>query len=320
MLRIISIWICLFGKIGISQHVYNHGIENDGDLIQLCEDISIPKIKAGYTLWKPSQNETKGLIVFFHSRRDTLEMDLLIQNALENQISVLYVTTENRVEFFFNEDKMCEVLTHIKTVCQNLELDASKTMYCGMSLAGTRALKMAIYGRNPCTMNTFQPKALIICDAPLDMVRFHKEMEKAEKLQYNAITSNEGKWVSAYLEQNLEGTPQTNQSAYINYSPFTYVGDNIDKLSSLRNISIRAYTEPDIEWWIKERGKDYYGMNSIDLAAFINELKLLGHTNANLKITQNKGYKPSGERHPHSWSIVNEKELITWFINQITKQ
>jgi hypothetical protein len=82
----------------------------------------------------------------------------------------------------------------------------------------------------------------------------------------------------------------------------------------LREVNIRAYTEPDVQWWMKTRRKDYYGMNAIDLAGFINELNISGNPDAELIISQDKGYLPDGSRHPHSWSIVDEPELIRWFV------
>jgi hypothetical protein len=49
----------------------------------------------------------------------------------------------------------------------------------------------------------------------------------------------------------------------------------------------------------------------------INELNRLGNTKATLITTQNKGFrKPDNRRHPHSWSIVDKKELIIWLLNQ----
>ena len=56
-------------------------------------------------------------------------------------------------------------------------------------------------------------------------------------------------------------------------------------------------------------------MNSVDLAAFINELKILGNNNSELIITYKKGYLEYGTRYPHSWRIVDEKDLINWFIS-----
>ena len=80
---------------------------------------------------------------------------------------------------------------------------------------------------------------------------------------------------------------------------------------------MRIYTEPDINWWFKERGDDFTGMNSTECSAMINELNRLGNQNAELMITQNKGYrKPDNQRHPHSWSIVENDELIQWLLKQ----
>ena len=54
-------------------------------------------------------------------------------------------------------------------------------------------------------------------------------------------------------------------------------------------------------------------MNAVDLAALVNQLKILGSKKAELIITAGKGIREDGSRHPHSWSIVDENELIEWF-------
>jgi hypothetical protein len=179
-----------------------------------------------------------------------------------------------------------------------------------MSLEGTRAMKQAMFTNDPDSKYKLKPKAIVICDSPLDMVRFHKEMVKAKKLNFNPVTANEGTWVSGYLESNLGGTPENKFHSYVEYSPYCYSDDSIKNFLNFEDIAIRAYTEPDVNWWIETRRKDYYSMNSIDLAALINELKIAGNENAELIITNNKGYLPDGTRHPHSWSIVDEKEMI----------
>ncbi|MFR5659452.1 MAG: hypothetical protein ACLUDU_16440 [Butyricimonas faecihominis] len=80
---------------------------------------------------------------------------------------------------------------------------------------------------------------------------------------------------------------------------------------------IRIYIEPDIQWWLDERETDVFGLNIIDCSAMINELKRLGNDRAALIETQNKGYrKPDNNRHPHSWSIVDNRELIEWLLQQ----
>ena len=63
-------------------------------------------------------------------------------------------------------------------------------------------------------------------------------------------------------------------------------------------------TEPDIQWWLSQRGYDLSYTNETDQTAMINELQKLGNSKAVLFATINKGYRKSGHnRHPHSWSI-----------------
>lgn len=306
----------LFSTFSSAQRVFNYE-NNDAGEIFLTPEISIPKIHSGYTVWLPDSGQIKGLIVFTHSRRDTINSEFIINYATQNQLAVLYTTTENRLEFFFDDSKMLEIESYIEEVLNNYKIPKQNLLFCGMSLEGTRALKLTIFFQSQNSKFKLKPKAIAICDSPLDMVRFHKEMVKAKKLNFSAITANEGEWVSGYLESNLGGTPTENLDSYINYSPYCYIADGGKYLRMYKDIAILAYTEPDVKWWIETRRKDYYSMNAIDLAAFVNELKILGNENAELIITQDKGFHPDGTRHPHSWSIVDEKELVGWFLDII---
>lgn len=299
----------------IGQRVINYEQPVKGD-IELAENVVIPKRNPGYTLWLPEKNTPSGLLVFMHERRDTLP-EFIIDYACSQHLGVMYTTTDNPVEFFFDSVRMQEIEDYIYEVVTAFHIPKNNLFYSGMSLAGTRAVKLAQFAHSAISKHHLIPKAIAICDAPLDMVRFYPQMMKAKKLSFNAVAANEGYWVSSYLEQNLGGTPSEVLTAYVNYSPFSYSaigGPHVDKLM---NIAIRCYTEPDVNWWIETRRKDYYGINAIDLAALINELKIRGHNQAELIITQNKGYLPDGSRHPHSWSIVDEKELVDWFLKLI---
>ena len=206
---------------------------------------------------------------------------------------------------------MHEVITRHKIPAEHL-------LFLGMSLAGTRALKMAQFARSEQSEYKLLPRAVAICDAPLDFVRFWQSCKRAKKLNFQPAAANEGKWVSAVLEKNLGGPPETAKAAYLDYSPYSKSDEKQSKVALLaENIAIRAYTEPDINWWIEARRKDLYDMNTIDAAALVNSLKIIGNEEAELILTEDKGYLPDGRRHPHSWSIVDEKELIDWFLEKI---
>ena len=72
-------------------------------------------------------------------------------------------------------------------------------------------------------------------------------------------------------------------------------------------------SEPDIQWWLSQRGYDYSYINITDQAEMINELHKLGNDKAVLITTTGKGYrKPNNDRHPHSWSIADPQQTIIW--------
>lgn len=77
------------------------------------------------------------------------------------------------------------------------------------------------------------------------------------------------------------------------------------------------FHEPDIDWWISERGCSYYDINSYDLVALTVLLKKLGNKHIDLITTTGKGFDREGSRKPHSWTIVDEDYLMTWILIRI---
>jgi hypothetical protein len=295
-----------------AQKVINVEYPSEGNIV-LSQKMTLPKIKSGYTLWLPNE-ESKGMIVFFNENRDTIDKTSIIELGLKNKLAILFVTTDNPVEFLFEESKMKELEGYVYEAITKNNIRKDNMLYCGMSLAGTRALKLTAFSQTSESKFKLTPKAIAICDAPLDMVRNYHECKKASDLNLNPIGASESEWVSSYIRSNLKGTPEEALNAYINYSPFCYTAENGGNAKAFKNIYLRCYTEPDVNWWMENRGRDYYGMNAIDLAALVNQLKILGSKKAELITTTGKGIRENGSRHPHSWSIVDEKELIEWFV------
>ena len=58
-------------------------------------------------------------------------------------------------------------------------------------------------------------------------------------------------------------------------------------------------------------------MNAIDLAGIVNQLEIIGNQQSELIITHDKGYYPDGTKHPHNWGIVDEQEMVDWFIKML---
>ena len=177
---------CSMRDAGLDAHkVINIEYPSEGNIV-LSNKVTIPKIKSGYTLWVPTE-ESKGVVVFFDKNRDTINKTPIIDLALNNKLATLFVTTDNEVEFLFEESKMKELEGYIYDAISKYNIPKDNMLYCGMSLAGTRALKLAAFSQT--TQSTYKliPKAIAICDAPLDMVRNYRECKKASELNLNPI-------------------------------------------------------------------------------------------------------------------------------------
>lgn len=314
MRLLFSLFILLFCIHGLAAQLIKQKIEPKQGLLQLAPNISVPYEAAGYTLVLPADETAKGLIVFFNSDRDTINK--IFHHTLPLDIAVAYVTTGNRFEFFFEEERMQQIESYLQEIISQHNIPKENLLFCGMSLAGTRALKQAIFARQGESRYRLAPRAVAACDSPIDFVRFWHSLERAKRLNISPIAVNEATWVTAYLEENLKGTPKDQESNYFNYSPYCFSNLETGNEQWLNDIALRAYTEPDVQWWMDNRGKSYYGMNALDAAALINALQISGNKEAQLLLTEDRGYRPDGSRHPHSWSIVDEKELVEWF-NQL---
>jgi hypothetical protein len=182
-----------------------------------------------------------------------------------------------------------------------------------MSAAGTAAVRYAqrsFLGGNL----LIKPLAVFAVDPPLDYERLWNESEKSVWRDFSKDAVEEGKMLMDLLKKNLNGTPKTNLQSYQKISPSSYSAKDGGNAYLLNSIAVRLYTEPDVNWWIENRRKDYADINSIDNAGLINQLKLNGNAHAELFTTYNKGYQDNGDRHPHSWSILDQSELLDWCV------
>lgn len=180
----------------------------------------------------------------------------------------------------------------------------------GFSIGGSCAIKFA---ENP----TIKPSAIFAIDPPLDFERFYISAKRQVRLSNDMEANQERLYIIERLKKETGGSPFTNLADYYAFSPYSYSDTAQTAIKKLTNIPLRIYTEPDINWWLAERHSDLTNMNATDCSAFINELNMLGNENASLIITQNRGYRrPKNLRHPHSWSIVENDDLIDWLLIQ----
>jgi hypothetical protein len=183
------------------------------------------------------------------------------------------------------------------------EYDINKIVFGGMSVAGTGVVRYAEYCKSGRSKNHIELAGIFAVDPPLDYERVSHEAKNAIKRNYSKDAVSESKMLLKLFADHYGSNLSILQKA----SPFCYNVDSGGNADLLKDLPVRIYTDPAINWWIDNRRKDYYDLNVIDAAAMINQLKLDGNLHAELIITVHK----EGQ-HPHSWNIVDQQELLEW--------
>jgi len=326
-LILILLSLCFIASFAQNQvQAYKHIVIEDyiqligEQVLSETDPIRIPLSKQGYTLHLPHSKPIATLIFLSGSALDTttnIDEFAIINPALKKNIAVLFVSTGKVIEFLFTDQDIAIIDEIIGNALGKNQLLNQPIFLGGMSLAGTMSLRYYEYCSNNKSLFNLQLKAIAICDAPLDMVRMWHEQEQAIKNKYHPNALGEARWVLHFLKKNLGGSPEEAMESYIKYSPFVYRDETRSKIEIFKHIPIRMYHEPDISWWIEKRGKDYNTINSIDLAGFYNYLKQAGNKHAELTSTMNKRKDHEKGASPHSWTIVDNEDLVNWFLRQI---
>jgi hypothetical protein len=211
----------------------------------------------------------------------------------------------------YADDRPIQVLDEIVAEVRAREGIPDRVVVGGFSAGGTGAVRYAQWcAARPC-LGTAGVAGVFAVDAPLDFERLYRG-EIIAIARSRAAPSPESRMIVETLQRTLGGSPDQEPDDYRERSPVLASAPDGGNARHLAGIPIRAYTEPDVQWWIEHRGMDYGQMNAVDAAALINILRAHGHTGAALITTTGRGYRTDGSRHPHAWSIVDEEELAEW--------
>ena len=307
-LVILLLTILFFGVTSNAQKVYNPKMEkvflDEKDTTKNC-----------YTIIYPPKLPYTGYIFLMAGFGETAEAvleqtDLPKQLALNGILTIIPTFQDGVLSFGVDSLSQRSFNRILKDVTSKHQLKDKKFYVGGFSIGGSCAIK---YAENA----AFKPAAVFAIDSPLDFERFYNSAKRDIRLSKDGEANPENIYIIGRLEKEIGGNPTTHLAEYYKISAYSFSDTTQTEIKKLYNIPLRIYTEPDINWWLQERQADFMSMNAAESSAMINELKRLGNTKAELIITQNKGYrKPDNRRHPHSWSIVDNDELIQWLLKQ----
>lgn len=285
---------------------------------QKMETVSLDKndpAKNCYTIIYPDALPWKGCLFllpgFGENAERVLSQTNLPLEAAKNGILTIIPSLQDGVLSFGVDSVSQQTLQKIiDDVVSKQKISSLNFWIGGFSIGGSTAIKFAENAK-------IKPKAVFAIDPPLDFERFYHAAKRDLRLTTNGKENQENVYMGLRIQEIMGGTPETALANYYAVSPYSFTDESQTAVKKLIEIPLRIYSEPDIDWWMKERNADLTSMNITDCSAMINELNRLGNQQAVLITTQNKGFrKPDHKRHPHSWSIVENQELIQWLLQQ----
>ena len=157
---------------------------------------------------------------------------------------------------------------------------------------------------------------MFITDSPVDLLGLYENAQRNIKKNFSVPAVQEANWIVEMFNPEF-GTGDTALVNYENKSPYFSKTNSTKNISHLNDLKIRLYSEPDTRWWKQNRQVEYVDMNAYYLEQFANDLgKLYGVEHVTYIKTDNRGYRANGDRHPHSWAIIDEKDLVNWILTK----
>ena len=291
---------------------YGNLLAQNFEKIEFNEDI-----EEGYYLAVPPESaEIAGVLVLlpgFAQKAESIFPETKIHNvAYVNGILTIAIAGGHKL--YADEKvtaKLDEAFNYIK---KKFSVDKENFVIGGFSAGGTISLRYAEYCYENPERASVQPQAVFSVDSPVDLFHiwdyFNREIEK----NFSEAGVSEAKYVAEIMLKEI-GDPQTNKANYERLTPFNSELTNPGNEKYLKNIGVRVYHDVDIAWQLKKRRRSLFDSNALASSEMINRLLLLNNERAEFKTAKKPGYRSSGVRHPHSWSIVDEVELIQWVKN-----
>lgn len=261
---------------------------------------------AGYDLIIPT--EQKALLILFPcfpcDAADTRSESPIADTAVANGIAVLMMNFNRHI--LMSDAEKREVLDTIAAAVKAHGLDATNTVIGGFSSGGNVSVLLAkelVRAPRP----GIGLMGVFAVDSPLDLVHLYacsqRDLAKSSFPEYK----DEARYVLAFLDSTL-GSPTDSMANYERSAPLLNTSTSV---APLKDLPIRFYTEPDTAWWRTNRDDSYEELNAFAMKRIHDTLVAAGNARAEYITTEGRGVQ-HGSRHPHAWSIVEERELLRW--------
>lgn len=270
--------------------------------------------KEKYELHLPS-NEVNSVLILFggfgQGAKEIKREFVILDKAIDKNIAVLYINFNKKLWLDLKDKTQLKEL--VEEVLKENKLSEKKVYFGGFSSGGNVSLLLADFLKSE---NSFiKTKGIFSVDSPLDLLELYKVSERNIEYDFSESSVNESKFIIDFFKKAL-GDPENGIEKYESYSPFTMETKNVKNLANLDGMKIRFYTEPALKWWKENRMNGPEDLNAHFIEKLAYQLKIeLQNSNIEYITTKDKGYRANGDRHPHSWSIVDRDDLIKWILD-----
>ncbi|AWW31527.1 hypothetical protein DN752_16115 [Echinicola strongylocentroti] len=277
-------------------------------------------IEGGYYLAVPPRSEKPiGVLLLMPGFGQTAE-SVFPETKIHNVAylhDVLTIVVAGGRKLYADTDvvkRLNEVIDH---VLKKYPVDKEGFVIGGFSAGGTIGLRYAEYCFEKPGGFPIQPKGVFSIDSPVDLFGIWNYFQREIKKNYSDVGVGEAKFVTEIMESEI-GNPDENADNYNRLTPFNMELENYGNEKFLKDMSVRVYHDLDVVWQLENRRRSLFDSNAFASSEMINRLLLMGNERAAFIPSKSPGYRSSGTRHPHSWSIVDEVGFIQWVKSLLT--
>jgi dienelactone hydrolase len=286
-----------------------------------CHSQSIKKITlnesdfytGSYLVVEPKNDTIDGVLVLiagFGQRADDIFPESKLDSvSQENKILTIGFAAGNKL--YADSITQARLSAVLKDVISRYKINSQKFVLGGFSAGGMIALRYVELCNQYPDKFPIQPKGVFTVDSLIDIFTIWDNLELSAKTRYSEAAVEEAERAMMHI-RNDYGIPRENISKYAEINAFNMNIEYGEPEKHLRNTAVRVYHDVDIPWRLINRNQTVHNSNYEVTAELINRLTLMGNKRAEFMQSYKTGYRANGQRHPHSWSIVDEVEFIQW--------
>jgi pimeloyl-ACP methyl ester carboxylesterase len=265
----------------------------------------------------PHIQQIDGVLVLlpgFGQRAESIYPESKLFNvAAHNNILVIAVAGGNKL--YADETVVNNLTAVFNDVTKRFHVNPEKFAIGGYSAGGAIALRYTELCNQYPGKYPIKPKAVFMVDSPIDIFTIWDQLEETAKANFSDVAVNEANWAMKEIRED-HGVPKEHVKEYAAINAFSMNKEYGTNEQYLNNTAVLAYHDVDISWRLVNRRQTVRDANYLVTAELINRLLLMGNNKAEFIQATGKGYRSNGQRHPHSWSIVDEPACISWIKEQ----